>query len=176
LRRQIRRPFRKPLILMTPKSLLRHKLCVSALADMGPGTKFQRVIPETNAAIDDKKVRRVVLCTGKVYYDLLAERETRGIKDVAIVRVEELYPFPAKPLAEQFKRYPKAEVVWCQEEPANMGAWFFVDRRIEGVLNDCGRKERPIYVGRPDAASPATGYLKRHNKEQAELVDKALGK
>lgn len=176
LRRQIRRPFRKPLILMTPKSLLRHKACVSALADMGPGTKFQRVIPEVSTAIDEKKVRRVVLCTGKVYYDLVAERDTRGIKDVAIVRVEELYPFPAKPLAEQLKRYPKAEVVWCQEEPANMGAWLFADRRIEAVLNDCGRKDRPIYVGRPDAASPATGYLKRHNKEQAELVDKALGK
>ena len=177
LRRQIRRPFRKPLILMTPKSLLRHKMCVSSLADMGPGTKFLRVIPETNAnMVEDKKVRRVVLCSGKVYYDLLAERDTRGIKDVAIVRVEELYPFPAKPLAEQFKRYPKAEVVWCQEEPANMGAWLFADRRIEAVLNECGRKERPSYAGRVDAASPATGYLKRHNKEQAELIDKALGK
>ena len=177
LRRQIRRPFRKPLILMTPKSLLRHKMCISSLADMGPGTKFLRVIPETNAnMVEDKKVRRVVLCSGKVYYDLLAERDARGIKDVAIVRVEELYPFPAKPLAEQFKRYPKAEVVWCQEEPANMGAWLFADRRIEAVLNDCGRKERPSYAGRVDAASPATGYLKRHNKEQAELIDKALGK
>ncbi|MDX1921670.1 MAG: 2-oxoglutarate dehydrogenase E1 component [Alphaproteobacteria bacterium] len=176
LRRQVRRPFRKPLILMTPKSLLRHKLCVSPLADMGPGTKFQRIIPETNTAIDEKKVRRVILCTGKVYYDLIAERETRGIKDVAIIRVEELYPFPTKPLAEQFKRYPKADVVWCQEEPANMGAWLYADRRIEAALNEAGRKDRPSYAGRPDAASPATGYLKRHNKEQAELIDKALGK
>ena len=177
LRRQIRRPFRKPLILMTPKSLLRHKLCVSTLADMGPGSKFQRIIPEVSSnMVDDKKIRRVVLCSGKVYYDLAAERDARGIKDIAIVRVEELYPFPAKPLAEQFKRYSKAEIVWCQEEPQNMGAWFYIDRRIEAALNDAGRKERPIYVGRVDAASPATGYLKRHNKEQAEIVDKALGK
>jgi 2-oxoglutarate dehydrogenase E1 component len=177
LRRQIRRPFRKPLILMTPKSLLRHKMCVSSLAEFGPGTKFQRVIAETaKDMVDDKKIRRVVLCSGKVYYDLLAERDTRGIKDVAIVRVEELYPFPAKPLAEQLKRYPKAEIVWCQEEPQNMGAWLFADRRIEAVLSDIGRKDRPSYVGRVDAASPATGYLKRHNKEQAEILDKALGK
>jgi 2-oxoglutarate dehydrogenase E1 component len=175
LRRQIRRPFRKPLVLMTPKSLLRHKSCISALADMGPNSRFQRVIPENGRyMLDDKKIRRVVLCTGKVYYDLLAERDNRNIKDVAIVRVEEVYPFPHKPLTEQLKRYPSAQVVWTQEEPQNMGAWFFVDRRIEAVLQELGRKDRPSYVGRIEAASPATGSLKRHNKEQAELVNSAL--
>lgn len=176
LRRQIRRPFRKPLVLMTPKSLLRHKMCVSSLADFGPGTRFQRVIDETSKDIDARKVRRVIMCTGKVYYDLLAEREARNIKDIAIVRIEEMYPFPAKPLADIMKQYPKAEVVWAQEEPQNMGGWMFMDRRIEGVLAGLGRKDRPSYVGRVDAASPATGYLKRHNKEQAELIDKALAK
>lgn len=177
LRRQIKRNFRKPLILMTPKSLLRHKMCVSSLSAMVAGTSFQRIIPETSKNIvEDKKVRRVVLCTGKVYYDLVAERETRHINDIAIIRVEELYPFPQKALAEQFRRYPKAEIVWCQEEPQNMGSWFYVDRRIEAALNDAGRKDRPSYAGRVEAASPATGYLKRHNKEQAELIDKALAK
>jgi 2-oxoglutarate dehydrogenase E1 component len=176
LRRQIHRSFRKPLILMTPKSLLRHKMCVSSLADMATGSAFKRIIPEVSSAVEDKKVRRIVLCSGKVYYDLAAERDARGIKDIAIIRVEELYPFPAKPLAEQFKRYPKAEVVWAQEEPQNMGSWTYVDRRIEAVLAEMGRKDRPTYVGRVDAASPATGYLKRHNKEQAELIDKALAK
>jgi 2-oxoglutarate dehydrogenase E1 component len=175
LRRQVRRNFRKPLIIMTPKSLLRHKLCVSKLADMGPGTSFHRVIGETSPLAADTQVKRVVLCSGKVYYDLWQERENRGLKDVAIVRVEQLYPFPAGTLSLELARYPNAEVVWCQEEPQNMGAWTFVDRRIEAVLT--GLKvtaKRPTYVGRPEAASPATGLLRRHNMEQAKLVDEAL--
>jgi 2-oxoglutarate dehydrogenase E1 component len=176
LRRQVRRPFRKPLVLMTPKSLLRHKACVSSLADMGPGTKFQRILPEANANVDDRKVRRVALCTGKIYYDLVAEREARGINDVAILRVEEMYPFPHRTLGAELKRYPRAEVMWVQEEPQNMGAWFFMDRRIEAVLADNGRKDRPVYAGRAEAASPATGYLKRHNQEQAAIIDKVLAK
>lgn len=176
LRRQIKRNFRKPLIVMTPKSLLRHKLCISKLADMGTGTTFQRVIAETDTRLaDDKKIRRVVLCSGKVYYDLLAAREEKKITDVALVRLEQFYPFPAKPLAKELSRYPKAEVIWCQEEPQNMGAWTFLDRRIEGVLTEIDHKaKRPVYVGRPESASPAAGSLKKHNKEQAELVDKAL--
>jgi 2-oxoglutarate dehydrogenase E1 component len=176
LRRQIRRPFRKPLVLMTPKSLLRHKLCVSDLADMATGSQFQRVIADNTPGIaKDSDIKRVVLCTGKVYYDLVAERETRKINNIALVRVEELYPFPAQRLAEQLKRYPNAEIVWCQEEPQNMGYWYYIDRRIEGVLKEVGSKSSwPNYVGRVEAAAPATGYLKRHNKEQAEILDKAL--
>ncbi len=175
LRRQIHRNFRKPLIVMTPKSLLRHKLCVSTLEDMGPGTCFHRVLPEADKTVVDDKVKRVVLCSGKVYYDLYAERNERGIDDIAIVRIEQLYPFPAVSLKEQLERYQNADVVWCQEEPANMGAWTFIDRRIEAILEDIdGVAKRPSYAGRVEAASPATGLAKRHAKEQAALVDQAL--
>src|SRR3546814_463164 len=175
LRRQVRRDFRKPLILMTPKSLLRHKLCISALADMGPNTSFHRVLPETDKLVDGKKVKRVVVCSGKVYYDLWQERAQRKIDDVALIRLEQFYPFPQKTLGAELAKYPDADVVWCQEEPYNMGGWFFVDRRIEAVLATLGRKgARPVYVGRPESASPATGSLKRHNAEQARLVDEAL--
>jgi 2-oxoglutarate dehydrogenase E1 component len=176
LRRQVKRPFRKPLVIATPKSLLRHKQAVSRLDELMTGTTFHRVLPETEKLVADGKVRRVVLCTGKVYYDLLAERDAKKITDVALVRIEQLYPFPAKSLAVQLSRYPKADVVWCQEEPENMGAWTFVDRRIEKVLTEIGHKAgRPIYAGRAEAASPATGLLRRHNKEQADLVAAALG-
>ena len=175
LRRQIHRNFRKPLIVMTPKSLLRHKLCISTLEDMGPGTCFHRVLPEADKQVTDSKVKRVVLCSGKVYYDLYAERNAREIKDIAIVRVEQLYPFPNVSLKEQLERYKNADVVWCQEEPANMGAWTFVDRRIEALLEDIGGvAKRPTYAGRVEAASPATGLAKRHAREQAALVDQAL--
>jgi 2-oxoglutarate dehydrogenase E1 component len=175
LRRQVRRNFRKPLVVMTPKSLLRHKLCVSNLADFGPGTTFHRVIGETHAIAADPQVRRVVLCTGKVYYDLFEARESRGIKDIALVRMEQLYPFPEKSLARELGRYPNAEVVWCQEEPQNMGAWTFVDRRIENTLAGLKVKaRRPIYAGRAEAASPATGLYRRHVREQTALVDQAL--
>jgi 2-oxoglutarate dehydrogenase E1 component len=167
LRRQLKRNFRKPLVLMTPKSLLRHKLAVSALRDFTEAN-FQPVIGEAKTL---KDVKRVVLCSGKVYYDLLEARQAKGVKDVALVRVEQLYPFPDKELAAELAKFPKAEVVWCQEEPENMGAWTHVDRRIEAVLND-GR--RPVYVGRPAAASPATGLAKRHAAEQMRLVEGAL--
>ena len=173
LRRQMHRNFRKPLILMTPKSLLRHKLCVSTLAELGPDSTFRRVIKDET--VDAKKTRRVVLCSGKVYYDLVQAREERGIKDVALVRVEQLYPFPSDAIARELKKYPKAEIVWCQEEPYNQGAWFFVDRRIEAVLADIKHTStRPRYVGRVEAAAPATGSLKRHTAEQAKLIDEAL--
>jgi 2-oxoglutarate dehydrogenase E1 component len=172
LRRQVRRSFRKPLVVMTPKSLLRHKECVSTLADFGPGTSFKRILAETDQLADDIKVRRVILCSGKVYFDLVAERRKRKVDDIAILRIEQLYPFPFSRLGVRLSQYPNAEVVWCQEEPENMGAWLFVDRRIERALS--GTNARPIYIGRPEAASPATGSARTHVKEQADLVDRAL--
>ena len=175
LRRQLKRNFRKPLVLMTPKSLLRHKLCVSSLHEMSNGSGFKFVIPETDELVAPDQVKRVVICSGKVYYDLLAERRARGIKDVAIVRLEQLYPFPVRGLKTAIEAYTKAEVVWCQEEPENNGGWTFVDRRIEAVLTCLdGVAKRPRYVGRKAAASPATGLAKVHAAEQAALVDEAL--
>ena len=177
LRRQLKRNFRKPLVLMTPKSLLRHKLAVSSLADMSAGSQFQTVIGEIDPIAKPDEVRRVVLCSGKVYYDLLAARRERGIEDIAILRLEQLYPFPKLTLPKLLAPYRRAEIVWCQEEPMNMGAWCFVDRRIECVLEDIkGKAKRPRYVGRDEAASPATGLAKVHAAQQAALVDKALAK
>ncbi len=174
LRRQMHRPFRKPLILMTPKSLLRHKLCVSDLNEFLPKNSFQKIIPETEK-IDPAKCKRVVLCSGKVYYDLLESRTAKGIKDVALIRVEQYYPYPDAELQAALKPYKNAQIIWCQEEPENMGAWNFLDRRIEGTLTAIKHKSaRPVYVGRPAAASPATGSYKRHNEEQAKLIADAL--
>ncbi len=136
---------------------------------------FDRVISERSEIAPDEKVKRVVLSSGKVYYDLFAERGERGITDIALVRLEQLYPFTVRSLTEELERYPRAEVVWCQEEPMNMGGWTFVDRRIEAILDGLGgAAKRPAYVGRVEAAAPATGLLKRHTKEQAKLVDEAL--
>jgi 2-oxoglutarate dehydrogenase E1 component len=175
LRRQLKANYRKPLIVMTPKSLLRHKLCVSSLAEFGPGSSFRYVIPESDPIAPEEKVRRVILCTGKVYYDLLEARRAQNIQDVAIVRLEQLYPFPAKSLASAISGYRNAEVVWCQEEPENMGAWTFIDRRVEKVLAGLGGKAfRPRFVGREEAASPATGLAKVHEQEQAAVVRAAL--
>jgi 2-oxoglutarate dehydrogenase E1 component len=176
LRRQLKANYRKPLVLMTPKSLLRHRLAVSSLAEFGPGSAFRYVIPETDALAPEERVRRVVLCTGKVYYDLLAERRERGVRDIAIVRVEQLYPFPVNSLRAALAPYRDAEVVWCQEEPENMGAWTYMDRRIERVLQALGgAAKRPRYVGREEAASPATGLAKAHQEQQQALVREALG-
>ena len=175
LRRQVRRNYRKPLIVMAPKSLLRHKLVTSKLGEMGPRTKFLRVIPEKDHLVPDKQMRRVVLCSGKVFYDLLEERRKRGLDDVAIVRVEQLYPWPRRLVSQQLTRYPKAEVVWCQEEPANMGAWMFVQPRLDYLLRQSEDKAaRLIYVGRKASASPAVGSAKVHQNEQATLVEQAL--
>jgi 2-oxoglutarate dehydrogenase E1 component len=175
LRRQLHRNFRKPLIIFTPKSLLRHKLCVSRLENMGPGTSFHRVMYDDVKLCEDQDVKRVVLCSGKVYYDLFEEREKRGQSDVFFLRLEQLYPFPHKALGQELARFPQAEVVWCQEEPKNMGPWSFVHAEIEDVLLQLdGKAKRARYVGRPAAASPATGLLRRHNREQALLVDEAL--
>jgi 2-oxoglutarate dehydrogenase E1 component len=176
LRRQLKANYRKPLVLMTPKSLLRHKLAVSSLAEFGPGSAFRYVIPETDALVPEEQVRRVVLCTGKVYYDLLAERRERGIRDVALIRVEQLYPFPVNSLRAALAPYRNAEVVWCQEEPENMGAWTYMDRRLERVLGELGMKaKRPAFVGREEAASPATGLARVHQQQQQALVREALG-
>ena len=182
LRRQMRRNFRKPLILMTPKSLLRHKRCVSTLADMGPGSSFHRVLWDdaqlggsTVKLKSDKSIRRVVLCSGKVYYDLLDEREKRGVDDVYLLRVEQLYPFPAHSLMNELKRFPSADIVWCQEEPKNMGAWGFMEPNIEWTLEHIDSKaKRARYVGRPASASTATGLASRHKLELEEFLNEAL--
>jgi len=175
LRRQIRRNFRKPLVIFTPKSLLRAKEVMSRLDEMGSGSSFHRVVAETGTVAADGEVRRVVLCTGKVYFDLVKARAERGDDRVVLLRVEQLYPFPFDALAKVLQRYRNAEIVWCQEEPQNMGAWNFVDRRIEEVLAglDIAAK-RPRFAGRAEAASPATGLFKRHVEEQTRLVADAL--
>ncbi len=176
LRRQLKRNFRKPLVIFTPKSLLRHKLAVSPLADMAEGSAFRFVIPEVDAIAPPEQVRRVVLCTGKVYYDLLTARREKSIQDVAILRLEQIYPFPEKTLARELTHYRNAELVWCQEEPENMGAWNFLDRRLEKVLASLdGAAKRPTYAGREAAASPATGSARNHSAEQSALVAAALG-
>jgi len=170
LRRQIHRNYRKPLIVMTPKSLLRHKLVVSPLKDFEKETHFQEVIPDLV-----KDPSRVILCSGKVYYDLLEKREAQKIKDIAIIRLEQIYPFPFETLVKILLPYTKADLVWCQEEPMNMGAWTFLDRRLEAVLEKVKmRLTRPLYIGRPEAASTATGLLSRHLFEQDLLVSQAL--
>ena len=183
LRRQLQRDFRKPLILMTPKSLLRHKRCVSTLEEMGPDSYFQRWIAddaerlkdEKIKLVKDDKIRRVVLCSGKVYYDLYEEREKRGIDDVYLLRVEQLYPFPLKSLVQQMGRFKKADVAWCQEEPKNMGSWSFVEPYVEWVLGQAGCKaKRPTYVGRPASAATATGTMSRHLAQLKAFLDEAF--
>ncbi len=182
LRRQLHRTFRKPLILVTPKSLLRHKLAVSTAEDFTTGSSFHRVLwddaqqgnSDTKLAADDK-IKRVVLCSGKVYYDLLEERDARGIDDVYLMRIEQYYPFPAHSLINELERFKGAEIVWCQEEPKNQGAWTFIEPNIEWVLTRIGAKHtRPRYVGRATSASPATGLASQHKAQQEALVDEAL--
>ncbi len=184
LRRQMKRDIRKPLIVMTPKSLLRHKRATSPLAMMEEGTTFHRLLwddaemltgePVKLAA--DEKMRRVVLCSGKVYYDLYEEREKRGINDIYLVRVEQLYPWPHKALINLLSRFKQAEIVWCQEEPYNMGAWSFAQPNIERVLDFIGAaRTRPRYAGRPPSASTATGLMSRHLAELKAFLEEALG-
>ncbi|MFI4988008.1 MAG: 2-oxoglutarate dehydrogenase E1 component [Alphaproteobacteria bacterium] len=175
LRRQVRRNFRKPLIVMTPKSLLRHRLCVSKLADMGPGTSFHRVFYDWAPHVPDSQVARVVLCSGKLYYELLAELEVRKLKEIYLLRLEQLYPFPVRSLSTELARFKQAEFVWCQEEPRNMGAWSFVEPRMEEVLISIGAaRQRLNYAGRAESASTATGLHARHVQEQKRLIDEAL--
>jgi 2-oxoglutarate dehydrogenase E1 component len=174
LRRQIHSKDRKPLVVMSPKSLLRHKLATSTLAEFSD-LNFRPLIGETNKIAADDKVRKLVLCTGKVYYELLEAREAKKINDVALIRLEQLYPFPKEELKAELKKYKNAEIIWCQEEPKNMGAWKFVDDLIEETLIETKHKSnRPKYVGRIACASPATGYGSYHSREQKALIDEAL--
>lgn len=184
LRRQLKREIRKPLILMTPKSLLRHKRAVSRLDEFGSGTTFHRVLfddaemlkGETIKLAADSKIRRVVLCSGKVYYDLYEEREKRGIDDIYLMRVEQLYPFPTKALVHDLARFKHAEIVWCQEEPRNMGSWFFVDTFLRWVLEQINAKHKTVrYAGRPAAAATATGLMSKHLAQLKQMLDEALG-
>jgi 2-oxoglutarate dehydrogenase E1 component len=194
LRRQLKRDFRKPLVLMTPKSLLRHKRAVSRLDEMGPETTFHRLLwddaqmPAPGAApvagegreqaiklVADDNIRRVVICSGKVYFDLYDEREKRGIDDIYLLRIEQLYPFPAKALMTELTRFKQAEIVWCQEEPRNMGGWVFVDIFLEWVLNQIGAKHRRArYAGRPASASTAVGQMSLHVAQLKQFLDEAL--
>ena len=184
LRRQIHRNFRKPLILMTPKSLLRHKRATSRLEELASGSSFHRVLwddAETEAGHTEIKlkpdgdIKRVVICSGKVYYDLLEAREKQGIDDIYLLRVEQFYPFPAKSLMVELKRFPEADVIWCQEEPKNMGGWTFMEPNIEWVLRKIGAATmRPRYVGRPASASTATGLMSKHQKELEAFLEEAL--
>ncbi len=170
LRRQMIRQFRKPLILMTPKSLLRNKDAVSNLEELADG-RFMTVIGDTT--VDPKKAKRVVFCSGRVYYDLMTERRTRELDDIALVRIEQLYPFPHKAFDAELNRYPNAtHVVWCQDEPQNQGAWFFVQHHMHVALKPT---QKLAYAGRPASASPAVGYYDKHYAQQKELVDAALG-
>ncbi|MDD9909506.1 MAG: 2-oxoglutarate dehydrogenase E1 component [Ahrensia sp.] len=183
LRRQLKRDFRKPLIMFTPKSLLRHKRAVSRLEEMGPETSFHRLLwddaeylsDQSVKLVKDDAIKRVVLCTGKVYYDLYEAREEAGINDVYLLRLEQLYPFPAKALINELSRFKGAQIVWCQEEPKNMGAWAFIQPYVEWVLDHIDAKhKRPIYVGRAAAASPATGQMSKHVAQLKAFLEEAL--
>jgi 2-oxoglutarate dehydrogenase E1 component len=184
LRRQLRRDIRKPLILMTPKSLLRHKRAVSRLDEMGPDTFFHRLLwddaqflqGEKIKLVADEKIRRVVLCSGKVYYDLYEEREKRGVDDIYLLRVEQLYPVPLKALVQELGRFKNAQLMWCQEEPRNMGAYHFLEPYLEWVLDQLGPKGRkPVYAGRPASAATAVGQMSKHLAQLKAFLDEALG-
>jgi 2-oxoglutarate dehydrogenase E1 component len=184
LRRQLHRKIRKPLILMTPKSLLRHKRAVSRLDEMGPETTFHRLLwddaqmlkGEKIKLVPDADIRRVVLCSGKVYFDLYEEREKRGINDVYLIRLEQLYPVPLKALVQELSRFRDAEFVWCQEEPHNMGAWIFIQPYLEWVIAQIGAAiKRPRYAGRRASAATAAGVMSQHLKQLQTLLNEALG-
>ena len=182
LRRQLHRSFRKPLILLTPKSLLRHKLCVSDKSDFTDGSSFHRVLwddaergSSKTKLLTDKKIKRVVMCSGKVYYDLLEERDRRGISDIYILRFEQFYPFPAISAVKELERFKNAEMVWCQEEPKNQGGWSFMEPNLEWVLSRINAAAtRPHYIGRASSASPATGLASTHKNQQEALINEAL--
>jgi 2-oxoglutarate dehydrogenase E1 component len=183
LRRQLHREIRKPLILMTPKSLLRHKRAVSRLDELGEGTTFHRILyddaqmlpDEKIKLVPDEKIKRIVLCSGKVYYDLYEEREKRGVDDIYLMRIEQLYPVPLKALVAELTRFKGAEIVWCQEEPRNMGAWHFIEPYLEWVLNQVDATyKRPRYAGRAAAAATATGLMSKHLAQLKALLDEAL--
>ena len=182
LRRQLHRNFRKPLILMTPKSLLRHKLAVSKAEDFTTGSSFHRVLwdnaedsTSAHKLKPDAKIKRVVMCSGKVYYDLLEERNARGLDDIYLMRFEQFYPFPAISAMKELQRFANAEMIWCQEEPKNQGGWSFMEPNLEWVLERMKAKHNRLrYVGRSASASPATGLAAQHKFQQAALIDEAL--
>ncbi len=164
------RAFRKPLIVMTPKSLLRHKMSVSPLDELSSGC-FELIIPEIEAIVP-KKTRRLVFCSGKVYFDLLEAREVHGIDDIAIIRIEQLYPFPIAQYAELLGQYDHVEeIIWCQEEPLNQGAWYQIKHRLQEPLK---KHQQLFYAGRPGAAAPSSGIFKIHLQQQQTLVEAAL--
>jgi len=171
LRRQMLRRFRKPLIVLTPKSLLRHKMSVSPLTSLSDG-KFELIIPES-ADIAAKDTKRVVFCSGKVYFDLLEARQVHGINDVALVRIEQLYPFPVHEYAAQIEKYAHVnEIIWCQEEPQNQGAWYQIRHRLQDPMSE---SQQLYYAGRQSAAAPASGIFKVHLQQQQALLEAALG-
>jgi len=175
LRRQLYLGDRKPLVVMSPKSVLRNPAATSSINDFTGNTKFEEIIPETEKLVADDKIKKTVLCSGKVYYDLLAARTEAKIKDIALIRLEQLYPFPKEHLQKELKKYKNAEIVWCQEEPKNMGAWSFIHELVEEVLVEIKHKNsRPKFVGRIPSASTATGYGSYHAKEQKALIETAL--
>jgi len=171
LRRQMLRPYRKPLVVMSPKSLLRHKLATSSLNELAKG-HFQNVIGELDP-LPEAAVKRIVLCSGKVYYELLQQRRALKLEQVVLIRIEQLYPFPRKELDKQLQRYPNAtEFYWCQEEPMNQGAWYSSQHHIRQLL------EKPYnltYAGRPASAAPAVGYPSLHAQQLKDLLRDALG-
>jgi len=178
LRRQVHREFRKPLIVMSPKNLLRHKLCVSNIEDFddtGDHTRFVHVIPEVDEIKPPNEITKVIFCSGQVYYPILEERRKRDIKNIAIIRVEQLAPFPFHNVLPQIKKYPNAKVVWAQEEPKNMGAWSFISPHFATCLEHLNHSCKKIsYVGRPPAASPATGRNSEHIKEEQNILNALL--
>jgi 2-oxoglutarate dehydrogenase E1 component len=176
LRRQMRRDFRKPLVLMTPKSLLRHKLAVSTLADFTGDSHFRRLLSDLNPPAEGQ-TRRLVLCSGKLAYELMEARDAAGDQGVEIIRIEQLYPFPSQPLVKRLKAMPElTDLIWAQEEPRNAGAWQFAEDLLAQCLAEAGFDGmRPQYAGRDAGASPATGLAKRHAAEQSALIDAALG-
>ena len=183
LRRQMHREFRKPLIIMTPKSLLRHKRCVSNISEFSIKSTFHRVLEDDAYKKEkglinldkDNKIKKVVMCSGKIYYDLIELREKFKNDRVTFIRIEQLYPFPVKTLARILKRYKKAKFIWCQEEPKNMGAWNAAKNYIQWSLDYIKAENNDIeYVGRKPAASPASGYLKKHLAQQKEIIEKVF--
>ena len=175
LRRQLLRDFRKPLVMMTPKSTLRHKKNISSIDDFINGSSFHRILTDNLSARQYKETKRLVLCSGKIYFELQDHIDATNIKNVNIIRIEQLYPFPYKTLEEEIKKFPDCEIVWCQEEPKNMGAWGFIRSRIEDVLKNIRSHQSYIpFIGRKAAASPATGVFDRHLVNQKNIIRLAI--
>lgn len=171
LRRQIHSKDRKPLIVMSPKSLLRHKLAVSKLSEFAPKTKFQPILTENS---NTKKIKKAILCSGKIYYDLIEAREAKKLDHITIIRLEEIYPFPSELIKKELQKYKLTEIIWCQEEPKNMGSWFFIRDYLDEILEESKINLRLKYVGRIASASPATGYASYHKEEQEKLINEAI--